>query len=361
MKKILIVEDNDLLRDNISEILELEGYDVCSASNGEEGVEVALEKQPDLIISDVNMPKMDGFEMLKKLRAQETTKITSFIFLTVKNTMDDMRQGMNLGADDYLAKPFDMDELITAVSNRFDRRNIIVQQEVDKYDKLQDGVGKIITNVIDQPLKNIERLSELLRTEAEGLKTEDIKEISRIICDDVSSLRYEISHILLYHKTISLQDHPEQLKAYKENYTSDTASYIKTTSLSAAQNHRRENDLVMAINDHPIKVPADFLTYITKELVDNAFKYSPASTAVKISANNVGGDYQITVQDRGIGFPFDDIDSYVPYIHVAKTDNNGLGLSLVNIRNIVKLFDGKISVSSDEEVGTSFKVSFPIA
>lgn len=361
MKKILVVEDNQLLRENIAEILEIEGYTAITAVNGADGVKKALEQIPDLIISDVNMPKMDGFEMLQALRKAEETRVTPFIFLTVKDTMSDMRQGMNLGADDYLAKPFDMDELLKAVANRFERRSSVLQQEVDKYDKLQNRVGEIITGVMDKPLKNIERLSELLRAEAAGLKTEDIEEISKIICEDVGSLRYEISHILFYHKTIALQDQPDELERYKQKHTSDTANQIKSTSINTAQNYRREQDLIMAIKDQPVKIPSDFLAYITKELVDNAFKYSPSNTSVKVSANNNEDRYQITVQDRGIGFPFDDINTYVPYVGDEKSENSGLGLSLINIRNIVNLFDGEISVSSDEDVGTSFKVTIPLA
>lgn len=363
MKKILIVEDNDLLRDNICEILELEGYEVISASNGAEGIETALTELPDLIISDVNMPKKDGFQMLDELRQQESTQITPFIFLTVKNSMDDLRQGMNLGADDYIAKPFEMDELLTAVQNRFNRRDAVVQSEVEKYDKLQENVGKIITNVIDQPLKSMERLSDLLSTQAEILKPKDIVEISKMICENASELRYEITHIMYYHKALALKDNPEELKNYKLNHTEHAAEQIKETIQSSAKNHRREQDLVIAVNDEPIRIPSDFLSYITKELVDNAFKYSPNNTSVKVSASRTDDHYEIIFQDRGIGFPFDSLDAYMPYIRIGEMENapKGLGLSLVNVKSIIELFDGRISVSSDEEVGTAFKVTLPLA
>lgn len=363
MKTILIVEDNDLLRDNICEILRLEGYFVFAASNGQEGIDIAIQEHPDLIISDVNMPKKNGFEMLQELRSIDATKITPFIFLTVKNSMNDLRQGMNLGADDYIAKPFEMTELLKAVANRFTKRSAVLQNEIDKYDKLQDAVGKIITNVIDQPLKSIERLTGLLSSEAEILKPSDITEISKIIFKNAKDLRYEITHIVYYHRTVALKDQPKELEKYKKDFTQSAAAHIKQTTLNTAQNHRREQDLVMAINDQPVKIPSDFLSYITRELVDNAFKYSPMNTSVKVSATEVGEKYQIIIQDRGIGFPYENIDSYIPYIKEGEveTSTNGLGLSLVNVRNIVRLFDGDISVSSDTEVGTSFKISIPLA
>lgn len=363
MKKILIVEDNALLRDNIGEILEIEGYQVVYAANGQEGVDVATEEKPDLIISDVNMPKKDGFQMLEELRANQETSITPFIFLTVKNSMNDLRQGMNLGADDYIAKPFEMDELISAVQNRLVKRDAIVQKEVEKYDKLQEGVGKIITNVLDQPLKNIERLSELLHSKSSDLKPTDISEISNIIFENTKDLRYEITHIIFYHRTASLKDQPKHLAKYKKDPTENPAVHIKKIALDMAQNHKRESDLLMALKDSPIKIPSDFLSYIVKELMDNAFKYSPSNTSVKVSAEKAHENYEIVIQDRGIGFPFDDVDTYMPYIKSGEIENgpNGLGLSLVNIRNIVRLFDGEISVTSDSEVGTSFKISLPSA
>ena len=363
MKKILIVEDNDILRENIGEILELEGYEVVSAANGIEGIETALLELPDLIISDVNMPKKDGFQMLNELRQQEPTRITPFIFLTVKNSRDDLRKGMNLGADDYIAKPFEMGELLAAVENRFNMRNEIVQKEVEKYDKLQENVGKIITNVIDQPLKSMERLSDLLSSQADILKPSDIVEISKMICENASELRYEITHIMYYHRTLALKDNPAELENYKRDYTEHAAEYIKETIQATAKSHRREQDLVIAVNDEPIRIPSDFLSYIIKELVDNAFKYSPNNTMVKVSASKSGDHYEIIVQDRGIGFPYESLDAYMPYIREGEieTASNGLGLSLVNVRSIVELFDGQITVSADEEVGTAFKVTLPLA
>jgi DNA-binding response OmpR family regulator len=362
MKKILIVEDNALLRDNISEILSLEGYVTVTAQDGQHGIEMALAENPDLIISDVNMPNKDGYQMLQELREIEETQLIPFIFLTVKNTMDDLRVGMNLGADDYIAKPFEMEELLKAVENRLSKREAVVKKEVEKYDQLQDGVGEIISKVIDDPLKSIERLSALLNLESAELTLDDITEISRIINDHAQELRSEITHIMYYHKIMALKDQPKELAKLKKEYTHNTASHIKNSSTQRAGIYQRESDLISTIKDSSIQMPAEFLSYIISELVDNAFKYSPNDTKVKVSANEIDKIYEIIVQDRGIGFPYANVSSYSPYMRNSQTNklSDGLGLSLVNIRNIIDLFNGEISVSSDPEIGTSFKVSLPV-
>lgn len=106
MKKILVIEDNLEVRENLEEILELYGYDVETAENGKIGVHKALEKQPDLILCDVMMPELDGFGVLNILSRKDKTNGIPFVFLTAKSEKEDWRRGMNLGADDYITKPF---------------------------------------------------------------------------------------------------------------------------------------------------------------------------------------------------------------------------------------------------------------
>ena len=111
MKKILIIEDNPDVRENTAEILELSNYEVITAENGKEGVKLANEILPDLIICDVMMPELDGFGVLRILGQNQLTNHIPFIFLTAKTEKADFRKGMNLGADDYITKPAEPDEL----------------------------------------------------------------------------------------------------------------------------------------------------------------------------------------------------------------------------------------------------------
>ena len=118
MKKILLIEDNDDIRNNTAEILELSNYQVIMAENGKIGVEKAIEHNPDLIICDIMMPVLDGYGVLHAVHKNEAIKSTPFIFLTAKTERDDFRKGMELGADDYITKPFSGTELLNAVDSR---------------------------------------------------------------------------------------------------------------------------------------------------------------------------------------------------------------------------------------------------
>ena len=116
--KILIVEDNHDVRENLSELLTLSGYDTIVASNGKEGVEAAQAQMPDLILCDIMMPEMDGYTVLRILSKSEPTASIPFLFLTAKTELADVRRGMTLGADDYITKPFDDVELLDTIEFR---------------------------------------------------------------------------------------------------------------------------------------------------------------------------------------------------------------------------------------------------
>jgi DNA-binding NarL/FixJ family response regulator len=121
MKKILIIEDDRATRDNLATILRMEGFIAVPAPDGRQGLDAAWREQPDLILCDVMMPELDGYGVLKALRQNPTTANTPFIFLTARGERADIRNGMNLGADDYLTKPATATELLSAVNARLQR------------------------------------------------------------------------------------------------------------------------------------------------------------------------------------------------------------------------------------------------
>jgi len=118
MKHLLLIEDNNEIRENTAEILELAGYSVSTAENGKRGIEIALQKKPDLIICDVMMPVLDGYGVLHLVHKNPELAPIPFIFLTAKAERTDFRKGMEMGADDYITKPFEDIELLNAVEVR---------------------------------------------------------------------------------------------------------------------------------------------------------------------------------------------------------------------------------------------------
>lgn len=154
MKKILLVEDNTEIRENTAEILELSNYKVFTATNGKEGVEIALLEIPDLIICDIMMPVLDGYGVLHALQKNESVKNIPLIFLTAKTERIDQRRGMEMGADDYITKPFNGTELLGAVEAR-----------IRKSDMIKQSFGN-----------GIEAISKMLNASAERETTETLKD-----------------------------------------------------------------------------------------------------------------------------------------------------------------------------------------
>jgi len=128
MKSILVIDDNPDIRDNTAEILELAGYSVATAANGKQGVELAIREKPDLIVCDIMMPELDGYGVLHMLRKNPELQFIPFIFLTAKTERSDFRKGMEMGADDYITKPFEDIELLNAVEIRLKKAGVLENQ-----------------------------------------------------------------------------------------------------------------------------------------------------------------------------------------------------------------------------------------
>lgn len=123
MNKILLVEDDSAIRETLNDILELSGYTVTTAKNGKEGFDKIFEFEPEMVICDVNMPVLSGYELLSTINQEMSPEsLPSFIFLTAKADVLDIRKGMKLGADDYVTKPFDHDELLRIIKERLEKR-----------------------------------------------------------------------------------------------------------------------------------------------------------------------------------------------------------------------------------------------
>lgn len=154
MKTVLVIDDNPDIRENTSEILELAGYKTFTAENGKKGVDVALKEKPDVIVCDIMMPDLDGYGVLHLLRKNEVTEHTPFIFLTAKTERSDFRKGMEMGADDYITKPFEDVELLNAIEIRLKKLAVLDT----KYSPSAQGVNQFIKDIKDTGL--IDKLAD---------------------------------------------------------------------------------------------------------------------------------------------------------------------------------------------------------
>src|SRR5215212_2947666 len=159
-KSILVIDDNTDIRENTAEILELAGYKTFTAENGKQGIDIAIKEKPSVIVCDIMMPELDGYGVLHLLRKNADTQNIPFIFLTAKTERGDFRKGMEMGADDYITKPFEDIELLNAVEIRLKKSEILEQ----KYAASPQGLTQFLKDVKSTGL--MQQLSEQYNIES---------------------------------------------------------------------------------------------------------------------------------------------------------------------------------------------------
>lgn len=206
MSKILIIEDEINIRETIKEILELNNFKIALAENGLIGVAKALQFKPDLIICDVMMPEMDGFETLKNIRSINEISNTPFIFLTAKTETRDFREGMNSGADDFLNKPFNTRELLRVIKLRITKSNQakkLYNEEInslkEEVDNLQNSINKLSYNnshVLRAPLLKILGLINYMIEEENPNMNSNALKMLKDSCLELSEATEEVEKLL---------------------------------------------------------------------------------------------------------------------------------------------------------------------
>ncbi|MEH1869831.1 MAG: response regulator [Nostoc sp.] len=174
MKKILVIEDQEDIRSIIVEMLTAEGFYVIDAENGQVGINLLKTEIPDLIICDITMPNLDGYEVVTWSRENPETEAIPFIFLTAKASQSDIRQGIELGADDYLIKPFTRADLLGAIITRFEKQEIINRQTQNKINKYYNSIPQSASNELFNPLDDIMSISKNLIDNYELMEPEEI-------------------------------------------------------------------------------------------------------------------------------------------------------------------------------------------
>ncbi len=202
MHKIIVIDDDDSLREIIVELLELNEFDVFNYSGGTEGIKGITENKPDLVVCDIMMPEVNGYEVLKMIRNNPEVKNTPFVFLSAKIETKDFRKGMNLGADDYLTKPFELEELLKIIKSRIRKHQDLLKESEYKYRTLfeQSSDGILICDV-DGIISDINTSF----TDILGYSNEDI--IGLRLCglkmDEEDKLKETLKKLLDYNSVIT--------------------------------------------------------------------------------------------------------------------------------------------------------------
>jgi two-component system, OmpR family, alkaline phosphatase synthesis response regulator PhoP len=203
--KILVIEDEAFVRGNVREILELNGYSVVTANDGRAGVRSALTERPDLILCDVMMPEMTGYEVLNSLQNTSNAHYIPFIFLSAKAERGQIREGMNLGADDYLTKPFTSEDLLAAVQTRLTQKDRHQAQAIEQIHRNQT-----LTQELHKTRLKTEEVKQLA-----DLKDELLSKISADLREPLSNINVAI-HML--QKASTPEERDRYIRILKEEY-----------------------------------------------------------------------------------------------------------------------------------------------
>ena len=192
MQKMLIIDDAEEVRAIVVETLNQYGFTTLAASNGLEGVETALREVPDLIICDVRMPQLDGYQTLTRLRETPETATIPFIFLTGEMEKHNVRRGMVLGADDYLTKPFTPLELVEAVTTRLEKLVELECHSFKKMDELRSRISKLLTHELEVPLTGIVSATSVLMRRCDHLGPDEVFHSARSIHQSAQRLHHRV-------------------------------------------------------------------------------------------------------------------------------------------------------------------------
>jgi two-component system sensor histidine kinase/response regulator len=362
MKKILVIEDSPEVREIIGETLRLKGFEVFTAADGLSGIDLARSHLPDLIICDIRMPNMDGYDTLAALREDAATAVIPFIFLTGAADRTHVRRGMELGADDYLTKPFTADELMAAVSARLEKHEEIHRQSERKLDELRGNLTMALPHELRTPLNGILGLSSLLVEEGETMGRPQILETARYINDSALRLHRLIENFLVYSQIELLSTDPNRGSVLRPDTGLPVGELLISLAQQNAQQAQREKDLVLRIEPADVPITEEHLKKIVEELVGNAFKFSEPGTPVVVATSQEGGQFVLMITDRGRGMTPEQIANVGAHMQFERKfyEQQGAGLGLIIAKRLTELLGGQFRIESTPGQQTTVRVAFSL-
>lgn len=357
MEKILIIEDDIGVRTTLNELLKNCGYETIVAENGKQALELVEKTIPDIVISDLMMPEIDGLAFLKLFRDKVETVDVPFIFLTARNDYSDIRTGMGSGADDYLVKPFKAVDLLKVVRYRLDKKN----REYENIKKIQSNISSFIPKALNTPLVAIQGFADLIIEDYNVLKIEDIVDYVKKIKSSAVELQNRIQKYYTFTESMNIFSDTSLIE--KSKY--DKVKSIRELILDIVENERKiyENEIVTEIN--VADTPLDFNKKITKtifrELIENAFKYT-FDKKIRITGALIDNYYKIEIISYGKAIDnkiIQNINSYIIFKQELQTIQN-VGLGLLIAKNLIQVLNGELKIDQLNNEATLVQVLLPI-
>lgn len=358
MKKILVIEDDGDIRDNLIDLLTQEGFFVIAAKNGKEGIDSAVKEIPDLIISDVMMPEADGFEVKEALNINPFTATIPFLFLTAKASKENRRYGFKIGADDYLTKPFTRTEILEAVKTRLKRKELFDK----KYQDLKKSIALSVPHELLTPLTAVLGYAALLKESENDLTKDETQEMLDGIINGGERLRKLVTRFLFYAKLEMISKDREVINSMRNNITKSPSEIINSITNEYAVNNERGEDISITQQDSSIKITEDHFKILIEEVIDNAFKFSKKGKKILVHSVRDGNKFVILIQNEGRGMTVDQIANIGAMLQFdrQKYEQQGGGLGLAIAKKIVDLYDGRIEIKSEHGKEISVLISLPV-
>ncbi|HEX4343802.1 MAG TPA: hybrid sensor histidine kinase/response regulator [Verrucomicrobiae bacterium] len=361
MKKILVIDDEAWLREMMLLALSQRGFEVIEAGDGEVGIERARKDLPDLILCDVNMERVDGYQTLSTLRNDAGTASIPFILMTGLADQAGMRQGMELGADDYLSKPFTIDGLYAAVDARLKKLQVVRQEAEKKLADLRDNISMMLPHELRTPLNGILAYGEILMADSGSLQPNEIAEMGQVISESGKRLQRLIENFVIYTQIELLAADPRHQASLARKSTVCADNFIEERLRNLAANMRRPEDLALDLASVAVPMSEDYLGKVVDELVQNAFKFSKPGTKVSVSLYDMANSVTLIVTDEGRGFSSDQISRIGAYMQFDRKmqEQQGSGLGLAIAKRLTELHGGTLTIQSDKGANTNITVKLP--
>lgn len=354
MKTILLIDDDEIILRIFSMALRSHGQRVLTAASGDEGIALARQHLPDLIISDINMPGTDGRSVLQALRADPQLSTKQIVLMTGNTTALTPRTGMNLGADDFLVKPFSLDSLLRCVDARLRRAELNWRVEDRMILDLRSTLSSTLPHELFTPLAGILGLTEILRTEFTRLSETEVTELLNDIHASGERLHRTLRNYLLLLE-LQAQSTPSPSAAL---ITPETVRTMAQTRIDATlERHTRQADVRMEIDPGPIRGEIVHVATIIEELVDNACRFSAPGTPIEIRLLKDG---VLRVRDRGRGMTPGQVERIGAFHQFdrKKHEQQGLGLGLALVKLLVARHEACFTIEHSSETGSIISVAF---
>jgi signal transduction histidine kinase len=355
MKTILLIDDSVMLRMTFSKALREVGYNVIEADSGVQGLALARQHLPDLILSDVQMPGGDGPSLLREIRKDPVLRARQVVLMTGKPEFMTPRKGMEEGADDFLLKPVTFDVLLKCVETRFQRASINWRVEDEMLAQMRSLVPAQLPHEFFTPLAGIIGLVEILRSGNAPFTAEELTDIYDDIYNSALRLhRTQRNYLLLLDLKNSS---PETLVGSLSPRQVEEG--IEAGVREALRLNRRKDDLTVRVSPCSLSVKLGDLSRLVEELLDNACKFSRPRTPVVLELNAEG---HLTISDEGRGMTPEEIEQIGAFRQFdrEKSAQQGLGLGLVLVQKIAGLCHAEFKLESDFGRGTIARIAFPV-